>query len=137
MKKLITIALALGIMATVSAQHGRVIAGSRVVIVSPSVGFGFGYSPFYYSPFGYPYGYPYGYYNSPYRSSSKLQRETDELRTDYADKIRSAKKDKSLSKEERSAIVRQLKDERDKAIKDLKANYYKPKKTATDTDNKG
>ena len=136
MKKLMTIALALGIAATVSAQHGRVIAGSRVVIVSPSVGWGFGYSPFYYSPFGYGYGYPYNYYN-PYRISSKLQRETDELRTDYADKIKSAKKDKSLSKEERSTIVRQLKDERDKAIKDLKANYYKPKKTVTDADNKG
>ena len=134
MKKLMTIALALGIVATVSAQHGRVIAGSRVVIISPSVGFG--YSPFYYSPFGYAYGYPYNYYN-PYRSSSKLQRETDELRTDYADKIMSAKKDKSLGKEERKGIVRQLKDERDKAIKDLKANYYKPKKAVTDTDNKG
>jgi hypothetical protein len=135
MKKILTIAVALCLVISASAQHGRAIAGSRVIIVSP--GIGFGYSPFYYSPFGYPFGYPYGYYNNGYRGTSKLQMKIDDLKSDYADKIKSAKKDKSLSKDERNNIVHQLKTERDQAVKDLKANYYKPQKATQNEPDKG
>jgi hypothetical protein len=126
MKKIMIVVFVLGLTMTVAAQRGHgTIGRSRVIVVSP--GFGFGYSPFY-SPwgygYGYPYGYPYGY--STYRPS-KLQREADELKADYDDKIKSAKHDKSISKDERKKIVAQLKTERDQAIHDLKANYYKQK----------
>jgi hypothetical protein len=98
---------------------------------------GAGFSPFYYSPFGYyPFGYPYGY-NNNYRSSSKLQTQIEDIKNDYKDKIWSAKHDTSLSHEERNNIVHQLKTERDKAVNDAKMNYYKPKKTAPDPGDKG
>ncbi|HMC87353.1 MAG TPA: hypothetical protein VKI61_17635 [Chitinophagaceae bacterium] len=135
MKKIMTIAVALAVTMTVAAQHGR-IAGSRVVIVSPGIGFGYGYSPFYYSPFGYPFGYPYGY-NNNYRNSSKLQSEIEDVKSDYKDKIWSAKQDKSLSREDRDKIIHQLKSDRNKAVEDLKTNYYKPKKTAQGQQDKG
>lgn len=124
MKKLMMIAVTVCLAMGVYAQHG--VAGRRVIIVTPSIGFG--YSPFYYSPFGYPYGYPYGYNNI--RRESKLDRKIADIKADYADKIRSAKSDKSISRDERKEIVRGLKAERDKAVHDTKLNYYKPQKQA-------
>ncbi len=134
MKKTMTMLFALALVITTAAQHGRVIAGSRLLIVSPGIGWGLGYSPYYYSPFGYPYGYPYGYANRP---SSKLDAAITDLKNDYKDKIKSARQDKSLDKEKRNKIVDQLKASRDQAIHDLKANYYKPKKTMSSSDEKG
>ena len=91
MKRLLTVVTAMLILMAVSAQHGRA-GGGRVVVVGPSVGFGFGYSPFYYSPFGYyPYGYPYGY--NGYARESKLDMKVDDIKADYRDKIKSAKQD--------------------------------------------
>ena len=131
MKKIMIVAIALSVTMAAAAQRGHGIGGGRVVIVSPAIGFG--YSPFYYSPFGYyPFGYPYGY-NNGYRTTSRLQQKVDDIKTDYADKIKSAKHDKTLSREERNKIVDQLKADRDKAVRDLKANYYKPQKTAPET----
>ena len=133
MKKIMTIIVALGLTMAVAAQHGHGVVRSRVVIVSPS--FGFGYSPFYYSPFGYsPFGYPYGYSNG-FNRPSKLDMKVEDIKADYKDKIKSAKHDSSLSKEERKKIVKQLKSDRDKSIHDLKANYYKPPKTTTVPEN--
>src|SRR5438093_909201 len=110
MKKLVMIAMAVCLAMVVSAQHGRIGGGRRVIVVSPAIGFG--YSPFYYSPFGYsPYGYPYGY-NNGYRRESKLDRKIEDIKSDYADKIKSAKSDKSISRDERKKIVRELKAER-------------------------
>ena len=135
MKSVMTLLVGLGLTLAVSAQHGRVIVGSRVVIASPGIGFGFGY-PYYYAPFGYPFGYPYGY-NNGYGSSSKLQMKIEDIKNDYKDKIWSAKQDKSLSKDERKNTIHQLKVERDKAINDLKLNYYKQPRQAPETTNKG
>ena len=134
MKKLITIVVAVCLTMAVAAQHG--LSRSRIYIVAPSYSFGLGYSPFYYSPFGYyPYGYPYGY-NNGYRSSSKLQMQIDDIKNDYSDKIKSAKHDTSLTKDEQKNIVHQLKTERDKAVNDAKTNYYKPKKPAPQPEDK-
>ncbi|MFT3933840.1 MAG: hypothetical protein QM726_09520 [Chitinophagaceae bacterium] len=129
MKKIMIIMVALFVTVAASAQRGH--GGARVVVVSPSIGYGYyPYSSFYYSPYGlYPFGYPYGYYNN-YRNTSKLERQVEDIKNDYSDKIKSAKRDKSLSKEERKKIVSQLKEDRDKEVHDLKANYYKRPKQA-------
>src|ERR1700712_2549202 len=101
MKKMTIVAAALCLTMAAAAQRGHGTGSTRVVVVSP--GIGFGYSPFYYSPFGYypfgypPFGYPYGYNNSS-RSSSKLQLKIEDIKTDYQDKIRSARRDKSLDR---------------------------------------
>jgi hypothetical protein len=137
MKKIMTIVLALSLTMAVSAQHGHGFSGGHVYIASPAVSVGLGYYPFYYSPFGfYPFGYPYGYNNS-YGSSSKLQMKIEDIKNDYKDKIWSAKHDTSLSGEERTRIVHQLKSERDRAVNDAKMNYYKPQKSAPDSGDKG
>ena len=49
----------------------------------------------------------------------------EDIKKDYHDKIKSAKADKSITKEERKETVKNLKKERDQEINDLKANYYK------------
>ncbi|MEP6747504.1 MAG: hypothetical protein ABJB86_07245 [Bacteroidota bacterium] len=135
MKKIITIAVAVGLTMAVAAQHG--LNRGRIYIGVPAYSYGLGYVPFYYSPFGYyPFGYPYGYRNG-YRISSRLQVEVDDIKNDYSDKIKSAKHDTSLSKDERKKIVHQLKMDRDKAVYDAKVNYYKPKKPAPQPEDKG
>jgi hypothetical protein len=132
MKKLAMITMAVCLTMVVSAQHGGVRGGRRIIVISPAIGFG--YSPYYstlgYSPFNYPYGYPYGYSNG-YRRESKLDRQIEDIKSDYADKIRSAKSDKSISRDERKKIVHGLKAERDKVVHDTKLNYYKPQKQAS------
>ena len=129
MKKLLTMVTAMCIVMAVSAQHGRGGGGGGRV-VTPSAGIGFGYSPFYYSPFGYsPFGFPYDY--NGYRHESKLDMKVDDIKADYNDKIKSAKHDSAISKDERKKIVKQLKADRDRDIHDLKANYYKRKNTAS------
>jgi len=135
MKKTITVMLALTLVLAAAAQRGH--GGGRVVVVTPGIGlgYGYGYSSLFYSPYGYPYGYPY-YYGNPYQTS-KLQMEIADLKTDYSDKIRSAKKDKSLSKVERKATVQQLKTERNKAVQDLQKNYYKPRPATNSPADKG
>ena len=124
MKKLLTVVTAICIVMAASAQHRHGGGGTRVVIVRPSLGVGFGYSAFYYSPFGYnAYGYPYG--DNSYRHPSRLDVKVDDIQADYRDKIRSARHDNAISKDERKKIVQQLKADRKRAIRDLKTNYYK------------
>jgi hypothetical protein len=123
MKKLLVVIFLVGGFTLASnAQKGV----ARVYVYHPRVIVGLGaYSPFYpYYGFGYaPYfGYPwYGYPNRP----SKMEMEIEDIRNDYRDKIKSAKADKTLTKEERKEAVKNLKKERDQEIADLKKNYYK------------
>jgi len=120
MKKLLVVMLSLMLTGAVSAQyirHGYVgYYRPRVVVTGgfyPYLGLGFGYPYFY---------YPYNYgYNRP----SKMTLQIEDIKKDYADKIWSAEHDTSLSKKERKSVVHDLKAERDKAIDDLKRNYYK------------
>lgn len=103
----------------------------------PSVGFGFGYNPFY-SPFGY-YSYNSPYRYNSYRRESKLDMKVNDIKADYSDKIKSAKHNHSISKDERKKIVKQLKADRDRDVHELKSNYYKHKTTSDtpDTRNNG
>jgi hypothetical protein len=82
------------------------------------------YAPFYYHPFwhGY-YGYP--AYNNYYYRPTKLDLEIADIKNDYAEKIWSARQDKTLSGKERRQEVRELKHERDRAIINAERNYYK------------
>ncbi len=114
MKQIMIIVVVMGLTTTLSAQRGHGTGRTRVLVVSPSIGFG--YSPFYYSPYGYsPFGYPYGY-NNNYRGTSKLSMKIEDIKTDYSDKIKSARHDKSLNRDERKKIIHQLKAERDNAV---------------------
>lgn len=135
MKQIMIIVVVMGLTMTLSAQRGHGTGRTRVVVVSPAIGFG--YSPFYYSPYGYSaFGYPYGY-NNTYRGTSKLSMKIEDIKTDYSDKIKSARHDNSLNRDERKKIIQQLKADRDNAVRDLKTNYYKPQKSPGDTSDKG
>jgi hypothetical protein len=121
MKKLLIIAVSLGLAIGASAQRfhgvGGFYGGPRVVV-------GVGYAPFYspfYNPY-YPFGvYPYGYAHRP----SKLDLKIQDIKNDYNDRIWSVKHDKSLTGKERRHQVHLLKQERDRDIQDAKLNYYK------------
>ena len=115
---LISVTLSLG----VSAQH-RVYYHSyhpRVYISPFSYGLGFGYSYFGYPYFGYPYGYPY-YGNRP--MPYKLSLQIESIKTDYKNKIREARKDKSLKHSQRRQEIRSLKTERDQEIINAKRDF--------------
>jgi hypothetical protein len=120
MKKLIVIMVALVLTLGASAQKrgGGVYVRPRTYVV---VGGGFGYP--YYSPFYNPWYYP-GYYGQGYRRPTKLDMQIADIKSDYSDRIWSAKHDTSLSHRERRHEVHRLKIERDKAILDAKRNYH-------------
>jgi hypothetical protein len=129
MKKLMIVAMCLGLAFGATAQAGHVVAGGfhgRAYYV-PHVSVGFGYFSPFYNPFGY-YGYPYGMYNpygTAYGRPSKLQRKEEDIRSDYADRIYSVKQDSSLTGKQKRQAVRSLKKQRDQDIHDLVANYHK------------
>ena len=109
-----------------SAQH-RVYYHSyhpRVYVAPYSYGFGFGYPYLGYPYFGYPYyGYPfdpfYGNRPMPYKLSLEIQ----SIKADYRNKIREARKDKSLSHSQRRQEIRSLKTERDQDIINAQRNF--------------
>ncbi|HMH32177.1 MAG TPA: hypothetical protein VK543_04055 [Puia sp.] len=126
MKKMLVVLFAIGLSLGAIAQRGHSVGHGfyyrpRVVIGLGAYApfypyYGFGYSPFYPYP---GYGYGYGHY------PSKLDRKIADIKSDYADKINSAKSDNTLSRKERRSVIHNLKRERDQAIDDLKRNYYK------------
>ncbi|MBA4167402.1 MAG: hypothetical protein H0X41_07670 [Chitinophagaceae bacterium] len=137
MKKLLIVLVTMGLAWGASAQKivrggGYHFRGPRVI-----VGAGAGFSPFYpyygpYSAFGYPYGgYGYRYSSRP----SRLELQVQDIRLDYADRIRSVKMDHALKGRERRQTIRQLKNERDRAIVDAKRNYYYNRSSAGRTPN--
>lgn len=77
------------------------------------------YYPMYYDYWGAP---PYYYYN---RVPSKLALEIEDIQSDYKDKIWSVRHDDRLTKRERKRQIRELKSERDVAIRDAERNYYR------------
>jgi hypothetical protein len=137
MKKLVVIIAALGLAFGASAQSSKSgpVRGPRpakkVVIVrsyppfNPYFGFrgGFyGYSPFYgYPPFGNRFDNGYRYQNRP----TKLDLQVEDIKNDYQDRILSVRLDDDLSRKEKRYKVKDLKNERDRAINDAKKNYYK------------
>src|SRR5579872_5265049 len=130
MKKFIVVAICVGFAFTAAAQKVHTIAVYRpVYVVPPSFGFGY-YAPFY-SPFGF-YGLPYGAYypyGNMYSRPSKLQKEEEDIRSDYADRIYSVRQDESLTNKQKRQEVRALKKQRDQEIHDLVADYHKKPKT--------
>jgi hypothetical protein len=120
MKKLLIILFTLGIVVAASAQrHGGYYSRPRVIV---GVGAYYPYAPFgFYSPF---YPYP-GYYNNSYHRPSKLEVKLEDIRSDYRDRIWSAKHDTALTRKDRRQKVRELKHERDRVLADTKMNYYK------------
>jgi hypothetical protein len=125
MKKLLIVMISVGLALGASAQRGHYHGGGyRVVRPRVVVGFG-GYSPFYspfYNPYS-PWGNPYGY-NSFNSRPSKLDLEIQDIKLDYADRIKSVKLDDGISRRERKLRIKDLKYDRDRAIIDAKKNYY-------------
>jgi hypothetical protein len=122
MKKLVVILVSLMIVLTASAQrkfgggHHYYRPRTRVI-----VGVG-GYYPYYpVFPYSYYWGSPY-YYDRP---PSRLELKIEDIRSDYKDRIWSVRHDSKLSKGERKREIRELKSERDQAIRDAERNYYK------------
>lgn len=130
MKKLLIVMISIGLALGASAQKVIVRGGGHYVprprvSVGLGLGYGFGYSPYYspyYSPFYSPYGY--GYNNYGYRHPSRLDLEIQDIKTDYADQIKSLRMDKSISGHERRQQIRELKTERDKAVIQAQRDYY-------------
>jgi hypothetical protein len=105
--------------------HGHVNSPRPRVSVGVGLGYGFGYSPFY-SPY---YGFGSPYYNSPYgygynARPSRLDLKIEDIKLDYADQIRGARADESLTRKERRLEVQNLKLQRDKALVQAKKDYY-------------
>lgn len=133
---MITIGLALG----ASAQKRVVVRGNGYHYVSPRVsvglGLGWGYAPFYapygfYSPWYYPpYGYNYGY------RPSRLDLTIQDIKTDYADRIRSVRMGDMTRREKRQTIAG-LKIERDKAITQARRDYYYKRSATPKPSNNG
>ena len=131
MRKIMMLLFTVVLAVSVSAQRVIVKGGGPVVRPRPVVvvGGGFGYSPFYspYYGFGYnPYWHNRFFYNRPYYNRpSKLEVKIQDIRNDYADKIWSARQDKSLTGKDKRHEIKKLRHERDQRIDDLKSNYYK------------
>jgi len=121
MKKLFVMLLSIALVTGASAQHrGAVVVRPHVVVsapIYPYYGYGYGLG------FGYPYYPPYAYgYNS---RPSKMEMEIQDIKNDYQDKINSARDATDLTGRQRRQRVRELKEERDQAIENLRRNYYK------------
>ena len=126
------VALSLGVSAQQKEERGERNEGyhqvyrQRVMVV-PSFGFGYGYPYYGYPYFGNPYyGNPYGY-GTPYygnrRMPYKLSLQIQSVKLDYKNKIREARKDKSLSPSQRREEIRNLKTERDQEIISAEKNF--------------
>lgn len=97
---------------TVIAPYARMYPYYR-----PGLSLGFGYSPFY-DPF----------YNQRYETEpTQLDLQIEDIKNNYDYKISSAKDDKTLSKDERKQLVRDLKHQKDQEIIDAKKSYYSSK----------
>jgi hypothetical protein len=134
MKRIFAILLSLGLAFGASAQHGHIggggfyHGGGHVVVVPRAyVGVGFGV--------GYPWGYPYSWYGpwyAPYppyyygygAMPSQLELQVRDIRRDYDQQIKDVKHDKSLTRQERSARVDQLKQDRENAIVQARHDYF-------------
>lgn len=126
MKKLFAILLLTGVAFGASAQHhggGHSVVRSHVNVGIGSYspfGYGYGYNRFY-SPF---YSYPYGN-TTRYDRPTQLDLQIQDIENEYKAKKSSAKADKSLSKEQRKAVLNDLKTVKEKAKLDAKLSYYK------------
>ena len=135
MKKLVVVAICVGLGLTAAAQKVHTVAVYRnVYAFRPAFGFGVGYYAPFYSPFGF-YGLPYGAYypyGNMYSRPSKLQKEEEDIKSDYADRIYSVRQDDSLTNKQKREEVRSLKKQRDQEIHDLVVSYHQRPKIQKD-----
>jgi hypothetical protein len=125
MKKLLIVMLTIGLALGASAQK-VVVRGGGYHHARPrmAVGVGLGYAPFYpyygyYSPWYYP---PYGY-NYSYRPS-RLELTIQDIKVDYADRIKSVRMQDGISRHGKRQEIQVLRHERDKAIVQAQKDYY-------------
>jgi hypothetical protein len=121
MKRMFVMLLSLAIVIAASAQKGigthyyRYYRPRTSIVVSG----GYGYYPYY------PMYYDYGFWGQPYyRRPSKLTLQIEDIQSDYRDRIKSVRHDDGLTKRERKEKIRELKSERDMAVRDAERNYY-------------
>ncbi len=100
----------------------RPVVRPHVVYYSSPV-YAYGYNPYYYRPWYYNGYSPYNSYN--YSRPTKLDMEIRDIENEYSDRIESVRMDETLSGKERRHLIRDLRNERDDRIYDLKKNYYK------------
>ena len=139
MKKLLIILLSLGLVSGVSAQKigsrgqhiGKINKIERrpvkphVTVIAPvypyaygrGMGYGFGYR---YSPFYDPFYSPRVVHERP----TQLDLQIEDIKNEYDYRIDTAKDDKSLTKDQRKQLVRDLKHEREDKIIEAKKIYY-------------
>lgn len=146
MKRLAIILFSIGLTLGASAQKigGGFKGGIRgtyrphVTIVAPvapiypsygyyGLGYGYMYNP--YNPFYDPF------YNRRSYQPTQLDLQIDEIKNEYKFKIDSAKDDKSLSKDQKKQLVRDLKHQRENDIIEAKKEYYKSRDEKKDSDN--
>ena len=120
----IAIGLALGVSAQKVVGRG---GGYHSVRPRVSVGLGFGYSPFY-SPWGYGFYSPWMYspyaYNYGSSRPSRLDMTIQDIKSDYNDRIKSVRMQDDLTGREKRQTIRELKDDRDKAVVQAQKDYY-------------
>jgi hypothetical protein len=119
MKKLLVVLLSVIFTLSASAQKVHVVPHYYHPRTRVIVGYGYGgFYPYYpFTPFDYYYGYPYA-------RPSRLELKVQDIKSDYKDRIWSARHDSNLSRAERKTEVRRLKTERDDAIRDAERNYH-------------
>ncbi|MBS1747066.1 MAG: hypothetical protein JST21_12920 [Bacteroidetes bacterium] len=128
MKKIAMALFALIItIGSVSAQ--KVIVRPVAPAVAPHIIYNYPspfWNPYFYGGLGWRYRWMYNYPPNYYRNhQTKLEQQIQGIEDDYSDRISSVRADNSLSGHERRQKIRALRTERDKAIYDLKSNYYK------------
>ncbi|XZF15319.1 hypothetical protein ACTHGU_04215 [Chitinophagaceae bacterium MMS25-I14] len=128
MKKLLLMVASVLTVFTASAQyrghgHGH-FEGGGFYRPHPRVYVGVGAPYWGWGPGYYGWGYPY-YSWSVYHRPSKLDMQIADIKHDYADRISSVKMDEGLDRREKREKIHELKIQRDDAIYDAKANYYK------------
>lgn len=125
MKKLLFVLLSVGLALGAAAQK-VVVRGGGYHHVRPrvAVGLGLGYTPFYpyygFNPWYGPSPYVWGYSAKP----SRLELTIQDIKQDYADRIRSVRMQDDMTGREKRQTIRGLRGERDKAIVQAQKDYY-------------
>jgi hypothetical protein len=119
MKKIFVMLLSSAIVIAASAQKRVGTHYYRYYRPRTSIVVSGGYYPYY------PMYYDYGFWGqSYYHRPTKLTLEIEDIQSDYKDRIWSARHDDRLTKRERKQKIRELKSERDLAIRDAERNYH-------------
>jgi len=127
MKKLLFVLLSIGLAFGAAAQKVIVRGGTHHYVrphVAVGLGLGYGYAPFYpyygFNPWYGPSPYAWGYPARP----SRLDRTVQDIKQDYADRIKSVRLQDDMTGHEKRLTIRDLRQERDKAVLQAQKDYY-------------